>query len=122
MPESRRQWLTTFAAGLGALALGRAAFAQMSPTARPLPSPNAPNEHAPAGLDRPPMAGAETKGLDPKLQFQIKDDVEKIFQLASDLKKQVEGTDLNSVLSLGIVKKAQEIEKLAKHVKEHAKG
>jgi hypothetical protein len=68
------------------------------------------------------MGSDAPKGLNPELQHQIKTDVERLFVLASDLKNQVESTDLNSVLSLGIVKKAQEIEKLAKHIKEHAKG
>jgi hypothetical protein len=34
----------------------------------------------------------------------------------------VEATDSNSVLALGIVNKAKEIEKLAKRVRERAKG
>lgn len=124
MSQSRRQWCTTFVPGaLGFLALAEFATAQRTPTAHPLPSPNAPNEHAPAGLDRPPIGSSEDKrGLDPQLEHQIKSDVEQLFVLASDLKKQVESTDLNSVLSLGIVAKAKQIEKLAKHIREHAKG
>lgn len=123
MPESRRQWLTTSLSALGVFVLGSLAAAQMGgPTAQPRPSPNAPDPHAPAGLERPPMGADAPKGLNPELEHQIKTDVEKLFTLASDLKNQVESTDLNSVLSLGIVKKAQEIEKLAKHIKDHAKG
>jgi hypothetical protein len=34
----------------------------------------------------------------------------------------VEKTDATTVLSLGMVKKAEEIEKLAKQIKDHAKG
>lgn len=122
MPESRRTWLKTFAVGIGTIVIQRAALGQRSPTPQPRPSPNAPDPHAPAGLDQPPMAGPDTKSRDPKIGQQIKTDVEKIYELASELKQQVESTDLNSVLSLGIVKKAQQIEKLAKNVREHAKG
>jgi hypothetical protein len=87
-----------------------------------MPSPNAPDPHAPAGLDRPHMGGSEQKTINPQMQSQLRGEVQKLYQLATELKQQVESTDLNSVLSLGVVKKAQEIEKLAKHIKEHAKG
>lgn len=52
----------------------------------------------------------------------IKKNVEKLYQLASDLKEQVEKTDSAKVLSLNLVKKAEEIEKLARSIKERAKG
>lgn len=122
MSQSRRQWFRAIPGALGFLAFAEFAMAQR-PSAQPMPSPNAPNEHAPAGLDRPPIGSSgDKRGLDPQLELQIKNDVEQLFVLASDLKKQVESTDLNSVLSLGIVSKAKQIEKLAKHIREHAKG
>ena len=39
-----------------------------------------------------------------------------------NIKKEVEKTDSTTVLSLAMVKKAEEIEKLAKQIKDHAKG
>lgn len=87
-----------------------------------MPSPNAPDPHAPAGLDRPPMGGPNSKTINPQVEQELRTDVQKLYALASDLKQQVESTDLNSVLSIGVVKKAQQIEKLAKQIKEHAKG
>lgn len=47
----------------------------------------------------------------------IKKKVEKLFQLATELKDQVEKTDSSKVLSLALLKKAEEIEKLAKEIK-----
>ena len=44
--------------------------------------------------------------------------MEKLYDLASELKQQIETTDPNSMLSVGLVKKAQEIEKLAKQIKD----
>jgi hypothetical protein len=38
------------------------------------------------------------------------------------LKQQVEKTDATAVLSLAMVKKAEEIERLARQIKERAKG
>lgn len=55
-------------------------------------------------------------------QKNIKKDVEKLYNLASQLKSEVEKTDSTTVLSLAMLKKAEEIEKLAKQIKERAKG
>jgi hypothetical protein len=52
----------------------------------------------------------------------IKQKVEKLFQLATELKDEVDKTDSAKVLSLAMLKKAEEIEKLAKDIKSRAKG
>jgi hypothetical protein len=52
----------------------------------------------------------------------IKKNIEKLYQLATDLKAEVEKTDSSQVLSLALVKKADEIEKLAHDIKNRAKG
>ena len=52
----------------------------------------------------------------------IKKDIEKLYQLASELKAEVEKTDSSQVLSLALLRKAEEIEKLAKEIKNRAKG
>lgn len=49
-------------------------------------------------------------------QKQLKEDTDKLLQMATDLKTSVDKTNAN-VLSLDVVKKAEEIEKLAKHIK-----
>jgi hypothetical protein len=60
--------------------------------------------------------------LDPKTtlkrnQAQIRDDVEKLYALALELRTQVETTETTQVLSLPMIQKAEQIEKLAKQVK-----
>jgi sugar-specific transcriptional regulator TrmB len=70
----------------------------------------------------PLPAGATTKAMLEQRQKDIKKDIEKLFDLATQLKTEVEKTDATTVLSLGMVKKAEEIEKLAKQIKDHAKG
>ena len=52
----------------------------------------------------------------------IKRNIEKLYQLATDLKEEIEKTDSSQVLSLAMVKKAEEIEKLAHVIKTRAKG
>ena len=53
-------------------------------------------------------------------QEEIRQDTQKLFQLASDLKAAVEKTDEN-VMSIEVIKKAEEVEKLAKKVKDKMK-
>jgi hypothetical protein len=48
--------------------------------------------------------------------------VERLYQLATELKAEVEKTDPTKVLSLNLVKKAKEIEKLAHEIKNRSKG
>ena len=52
----------------------------------------------------------------------VKKAIEKLYELAGDLKSEVEKTDSAQVLSLAMIKKAEEIEKLAKDIKSRAKG
>jgi hypothetical protein len=54
-------------------------------------------------------------------QAQLKQDTEKLLQLSTELKQYVEKTNEN-VLSVNVIKKAEEIEKLAHSVKEKMKG
>ncbi len=67
-------------------------------------------------------AKPSTKAILEENQKDIKRSIEKLFDLASQLKAQVEKTDSTTVLSLALVKKAEEIEKLARQIKERAKG
>jgi uncharacterized protein YacL len=61
------------------------------------------------------------KKLNEQREREIKTDTDKLLQLATELKQYVDKTDQNT-LSLNVVKKAEEIEKLAKAVKEKMKG
>lgn len=57
------------------------------------------------------------KEANKKRQDDIREDTQKLYQLASELKDAVDKSNEN-VLSLNVVKKAEEVEKLAKKVKE----
>jgi hypothetical protein len=54
-------------------------------------------------------------------QAQLKRDTDKLLQLSTELKQYVDKTNEN-VLSLDVIKKAEEIEKLAHSVKMKMKG
>src|SRR5882724_6518395 len=128
MPESRRRLLMTFVGAAGVLALRPAlALCQGAPSVRPSPqprpSPNAPDSHVPYGLkDGPQAAVSDKKAIERANQQELRSNVSKLYEIVADLKDQVEKTDANKTLSVSVVKKAQQIEKLAKQIKELAKG
>lgn len=61
------------------------------------------------------------KKLNEQRQLDIKKDTDKLLELATELKQYVDKTD-EHMLSVSVVKKAEEIEKLAHTVKEKMKG
>lgn len=60
------------------------------------------------------------KEANKKRQQEIRDDTDKLFQLATELKAAVDKSNEN-MLSIDVVRKADEVEKLAKRVKEKMK-
>jgi len=60
------------------------------------------------------------KAANKKRQQDIRDETDKLFQLATELKAAVDKTNEN-MLSLDVVRKADEVEKLARKVKENMK-
>ena len=77
--------------------------------------PNPRRENSPEDPSHSPLpTAASTKAVLEQHQKDIKRDIEKLYDLATQLKTEVEKTDATTVLSLGMVKKAEEIEKLAK--------
>ncbi len=61
------------------------------------------------------------KKLNEQRQLDIQKDTEKLLQLATELKQYVDKTN-EQTLSVSVIKKAEEIEKLAHAVKEKMKG
>jgi len=72
-----------------------------------------------AGIDDPSLPNP--KAIERANQKEIRIDIAKLYEMVAELKEQIEKTDANSILSLSVVKKAQQIEKLAKHIKGLAK-
>ena len=123
MLGSRRHLLAMLSATLGSLFFG---------TQEPV------GAQAPGSHNRPPRLPGETpddnenssnplapnanKLMLEQRQKDIKKEVERLYQLASELKTQVEKTDATTVLSLSLLKKAEEIEKLARQIRDNAKG
>jgi hypothetical protein len=118
MPDSRRQLLLKLLAALGAICLRPKSLCAQNPgIPRPMPRGDERSQNPPH--DPPPST---TKSVLEQNQKSIKKDIEKLFDLATELKTEVEKTDSTAILSIALVKKAEEIEKLAKQIKEHARG
>ena len=107
---------------LVAFALVFAAPAAVNQT-NPLRLPNAPATEHVGGPDEPRrrMEKEMAKRANLERQADIKRDTDKLLKLATELKESVDKTT-ESTLSLDVVKRAEEIEKLARSVKEKMKG
>jgi hypothetical protein len=114
----------------GALIAGVAAgptsfFAAQRPiqsTPQPVASPNAPNPSYPQGMNGPGAKEPDPKALDKQNQAEVRAEVDKLYALVFELRETMKQTDSNSTLSVSVVKKAQQIEKLAKEIKDRAKN
>jgi hypothetical protein len=117
MMDSRRRFLTMFLVSsvpLGALSYSiRAQDGQTKPQPKPVPVPKEEDTEEPR---------IESKAILEANQKDIKKNIERLFQLASELKAEVEKTDSVQVLSMAMLKKAEEIEKLAKGIRSRAIG
>jgi hypothetical protein len=75
----------------------------------------------PPDENRDRMESERAKKANLQRQAELKTDTDKLVKLAGELKAYVDKSNEN-MLSLDVVKKADEIEKLAKSVKEKMKG
>lgn len=113
MLRNRRAFVSCFAVALPGL--GLLWTAQRPPAQNPRTDPR-PKE------DDTTLPGPPTKAVLKENEKDIKKDIQKLYDLVSELKGEVEKTDSSQVLSLGLVRKAEEIERLAREIKNRAKG
>jgi len=84
------------------------------------PAPKPPPRQEPA--EEPPGLPSAEKQMLEDNDKDIHKKVERLYQLATELKAEVDKTDSAKVLSLNLVRKAEEIEKLAHDIKIRSKG
>jgi hypothetical protein len=122
MDRKKRNFLRTLFSCAVAAPMGLFAsriFAQQPGIGRqPAPFPGRPGDNN--GGDEPPKI--DPKQIQERNQKEIHKDVEKLFALAEDLKHAVDKTDSTAVLSLSLVQKAREVEKLAHQIANLAVG
>lgn len=123
MLNSRRHLLQSFAVVTGALAASPLLFSQGVPSSVPYKaSPNAPNPNFPQGMNGPPPTVGEAKPSYKQYQEQMKVDIEKMYALVAEMRHDVQLTDTAAVFNVNFIKRAKEVEQLAKRVKDLAKG
>jgi hypothetical protein len=121
MRETRRKFFEKVLLS-GTLVFPREIFAaQNPPTPPPKPQPGyTPN---PAEIySNPAEAAAAKRARLVENEKEFREGVERLYQLTSELRDEIQKTPTKEVFSLHIVKKTEEIEKLAKFLKSRAKG
>jgi hypothetical protein len=119
MENGRRSFLWNFAVVLTG-AEGFFATTQRRAPSRPPSMPRIPDAGASNGpMDDPPFPPRP----DPKTQLKesqkhLRRDADRLLQLAQELKDEADKTEQTDVLSLSLVHKAEEVEKLAKQIKD----
>jgi hypothetical protein len=119
MKTGRRFFLSGIAATLAGT---RALLAAGQGQRRQIPSP-IPDASSSAGGDDVPLPPR----ADPKTQLKedqkaLRRDVDHLVQLVKDLKDETDKTPETDVLSLSLVKKAEDIEKLARQIRDRIRA
>ena len=125
--EARMRWRRMVAGcvALGALGSVPMRAGQSGPMMMPGASQDRPFD--PNRKQEPPDAGRirmqeeQAKRVNDERQKKLVSDTAKLYELAGELKEQVGKSDKNT-LSVDVVKKAEEIERLARSVKEKMRG
>jgi hypothetical protein len=108
---------------LSLFAVGLPSLPAQNPTLPPLPQVSSPSDRTTPAEDeaRSKLERDMAKKANQERQLALKRDTEKLLKLSTELKDYVDKTNEN-MLSLDVVKKAEEIEKLAHSVKTKMKG
>jgi hypothetical protein len=118
----RRNALRVASAAVCAFFLRAGSAAAQSSGPAEVPQESGASRRSREELDPPVPEAASKKALLEQRQKDIKKDIEKLFDLATQLKAEVEKTDATTTLSLVMVHRAEEIEKLARSIKDNARG
>ena len=126
MKSSVMSWtiLVSLFAGALVFLLLTCANAQAQVTIPPVPDASESGNQRQKDVDSPWVLQQKremAKKQNEMRQQDIKKDTEKLLELATELKQYVDKTNEN-ILSMDVVKKAEEIEKLAHSVRERMKG
>jgi len=110
----------TFLGGLLTAGLATGLAGKLTPGQNPRLSQD--QKNAPDAKPENPLAPPAEKRMLEENEKDIKKKVGRLYDLATELKAEVDKTDSSKVLSLNLVRKAEEIEKLARDIKNRSKG
>jgi hypothetical protein len=118
MLESRRELLLGLVGAAGLMS--SPSFLTPAGAQYPPPRPTPPAGD-PGALSGPPRH-VNSHVLTAKDQEILKNDLDQLYRLVSELLKEYQSADPNAVLSVSFLKNAEQAEKLAKQVKNLARG
>lgn len=118
MNGTRRETLKFITGAAGIAALGPWLGLAQDPSER---NPSKTSVSGESSSD-PALEAKRVKAVLEQNQKDIKKNIERLFQLASELKDEVEKTDATTTLSVAMLRKTEEIEKLSHQIREKAKG
>ena len=118
MLESRRDLLLGLLGAAGLMSSPEFLVAGVPQYPPPRPTPPSSDPSTMAGASK----HANSRVLTAKDQELLKTDLDQLLQLASELQKEYQAANPNAVLSVSFLKKAEQAEKLAKQVKNLARG
>src|SRR5579859_1030173 len=83
-----------------------------------------PSKTTPSGESTrdPKLDAKQAKMMLEQNQKDMKKNIERLYELASELKDEVEKTDATTTLSIAMLRKTEEIEKLARSSRDRTKG
>jgi len=120
MRETRREFVVTLAGAAGFLALPNSLLsAQRHITPPPPPQPA--ETQLPGTSSSPGRSAAQRAALR-RHEQEFREGVQRLYDLTAELRDEVQKTHTTDVLSVRMYKKTEQIEKLAKHLKDKAKG
>ena len=118
MHESRRAFLSTIGGATACLAATQRLLGQRSITPPPPPQPA--DTHVPYTSPKGSRHDAVHRALLEKSEREFRAGIEELYRLTSELRNEVQKTTTSDVLSVGVYRKTQEIENLAKQLKKKA--
>lgn len=125
MAEARRKFLTTIGGAAGCFVALRGLAQEPKKKDSPMPDPPKPAEtlnpaEAAAAARQDPQIAKRAMLLQNEKEFRA--GVNRLHQLVSELKEDLDKTATTDVFSVQMYKKTEEIEKLAKQLKGKARG
>jgi hypothetical protein len=114
METGRRSFFSFIVATLAGLQVQFPGQTRQAPAPRGPQFPDASGSAAPPDM---PVPRRDPLEVLKENQKNIRHDADRLVQLAQELKDEVDKTEQTSVLSLSLVHKAEEVEKLAKQIK-----
>ena len=122
MRETRRNFFVNLAFLTGSLALTREISATQNPPTPPPPPAPAQIPNQTVDQPYPGDLAAAKRSLLLQNEKEFREGVERLYQLTSRLRDELQKTPTADIFSVRIVKETEEIEKLAKSLKSKAKS